>query len=280
MTSFEIYTLVVSLVVIIGLAVFFSFLIGYIYVLTTRLIAIGYWDHELVHDQPFRRRFVLFGTVGKIISTVVCIALAIMVAFSVAMGITENDLTKNLASLKVVKSESMSEKYKENDYLEKNNLNDQFQMFDLIVTHPLPAEEDIELYDIIIYESGRDLIIHRVVKIEEPNEYHRDGRLFYLRGDANTQNDDLPVEYDQMRGIYRGKRIPFVGSFILFMQSPAGIICLILAVMGMFIMPIIDQRIEDVRDHRYRLLATGLASPKRYMQGTQKFNKRYYRDKF
>ena len=279
MTSFEIYTLVVSLVVIIGLAVFFSFLIGYIYVLTTRLIAIGYWDHELVHDQPFRRRFVLFGTVGKIISTVVCIVLAIMVAFSVAMGVTENDLTKKLTSLKVVKSESMSKAHKDNDYIENHNLNDQFQMFDLIVTHPLPAEEDIELYDIIVYERDGDLIIHRVVYIDEPDD-SSDSRLFYFRGDAVKDNDDTPVEYDQMRGIYRGKRIPFVGSFILFMQSPAGIICLILAVMGMFIMPIIDQRIEDVRDHRYRLLATGLASPKRYMQGTQKFNKRYYRDKF
>lgn len=279
MTSFEIYSLVVSLVVIIGLAVFFSFLIGYIYVLTTRLIAIGYWDHELVHDQPFRRRFVLFGTVGKIISTVVCIVLAIMVAFSVAMGVTENDLTKNLASLKVVKSESMSKAHKNNDYIEENNLNDQFQMFDLIVTHPLPAEEDIELYDVIVYERDGNLIIHRVVYIAEPNENVPEYR-FYFRGDANKENDDEWVSYDQMRGIYRGKRIPFVGSFILFMQSPAGIICLILAIVGMFIMPIIDQRIEDVRDHRYRLLATGLASPKRYMQGTQKFNKRYYRDKF
>ena len=276
MTSFEIYLLVVSLVVIIGLTVFFSFLIGYIYVLTTRLIAIGYWDHELVHDQPFRRRFVLFGTVGKIISTVVCIVLAIMVAFSVAMGVTENDLTKKLTSLKVVKSESMSEKYEGNTYLEENDLNDQFQIFDVITVHPLPAEEDIELYDVIVYERDGNLIIHRVVKILEREE----GRLFYLRGDANRKNDDKGVEYDQMRGIYRGKRIPFVGSFILFMQSPAGIICLILAIVGMFIMPIIDQRIEDVRDHRYRLLATGLASPKRYMQGTQKFNKRYYRDKF
>lgn len=279
MTSFEIYSLVVSLVVIIGLTVFLSFLIGYIYVLTTRLIAIGYWDHELVHDQPFRRRFVLFGTVGKIISTVVCIVLAIMVAFSVAMGVTENDLTKNLASLKVVKSESMSKAHKNNDYIEENNLNDQFQMFDLIVTHPLPAEEDIELYDVIVYERDGNLIIHRVVYIAEPNENVPEYR-FYFRGDANKENDDEWVSYDQMRGIYRGKRIPFVGSFILFMQSPAGIICLILAIVGMFIMPIIDQRIEDVRDHRYRLLATGLASPKRYMQGTQKFNKRYYRDKF
>ena len=279
MTSFEIYSLVVSLVVIISLTVFLSFLIGYIYVLTTRLIAIGYWDHELVHDQPFRRRFVLFGTVGKIISTVVCIVLAIMVAFSVAMGVTENDLTKNLASLKVVKSESMSKAHKNNDYIEENNLNDQFQMFDLIVTHPLPAEEDIELYDVIVYERDGNLIIHRVVYIAEPNENVPEYR-FYFRGDANKENDDEWVSYDQMRGIYRGKRIPFVGSFILFMQSPAGIICLILAIVGMFIMPIIDQRIEDVRDHRYRLLATGLASPKRYMQGTQKFNKRYYRDKF
>ena len=49
--------------------------------------------------------------------------------------------------------------------------------------------------------------------------------------------------YEQMRAIYRGHHIPFVGSFILFMQSPAGWLCAILIIVAMFAMPILDKMI-------------------------------------
>ena len=43
---------------------------------------------------------------------------------------------------------------------------------------------------------------------------------FLLKGDANENNDRFPVLYSQMTGIYKNERIPFVGSFILFLQAP------------------------------------------------------------
>ena len=38
-----------------------------------------------------------------------------------------------------------------NKYLVENKLNDQINMFDLILCRHLPAEEDLELYDIVVY---------------------------------------------------------------------------------------------------------------------------------
>jgi hypothetical protein len=58
-----------------------------------------------------------------------------------------------------------------------------------------------------------------------------------------------------MKGIYRGERIPMVGSFIVFMQSPAGILCMLLVIFGFIIMPIIEKKIE--RERNIRLMAIG-----------------------
>lgn len=264
MTAFDIYLLVVSSVVIISLTAFFAFVIWYIYTLTMRLIYVGYWDQELVEEYDFERRSKPQGTVGKIIATAVCSVLTVVLVFSVFLGMSENSITASVPMLKVVKSESMSEKHEKNEYLVENDLNNQMQMFDVIVTYAPPAENDIKLYDVIIYEINGDLIVHRVVKIVEPNEHHPDGRLFYTRGDANEKNDVLPVEYSQIRGIYHEDRVPFVGSFVLFMQSPAGFICLLLAIACMIIMPIVDNKIEEARSHRYRRIQTGFATIRRF----------------
>ena len=114
-------------------------------------------------------------------------------------------------------------------------------MFDVVVLHELPKEEDLQLYDIVVYEhiSGA-LLIHRIVGIEEPNESHPNERHFLLQGDAVHYPDSFPVRYSQMKSIYRGERVPNVGSFVFFIQSPAGIICIILLVVSLFLMPIAD----------------------------------------
>ena len=237
MTPYQIYTLVISCGVVIALAVFLSLLIWYIYTLTMRLIYVGYWDQELVQEYEFdkkaRPRPRSRSTTGKVIAAAVCGVMTVGVVFAMSLGIAEGFTTAAIPSLRVVKSDSMSEKHEDNKYLVENDLNNQMQTFDIIVTYAPPAEEDIQLYDVIVYEKNGELIVHRVVLIVEPNENHPDGRLFYTRGDAIKKNDTTPVKYEQIRGVYREERIPFIGSFVLFMQSPAGIICLLLAICSM-----------------------------------------------
>ena len=59
-----------------------------------------------------------------------------------------------------------------------------------------------------------------------------------------------------MRGIYRGERIPFVGSFILFMQSPAGWLCILLVVFALITTPILEKKIR--KEENKRLVYLGL----------------------
>ena len=59
-----------------------------------------------------------------------------------------------------------------------------------------------------------------------------------------------------MKAIYRGERIPFLGSFIAFLQSPAGWICMILALFGMIAAPLADKKLQAAKNER--LIAMGL----------------------
>ena len=121
----------------------------------------------------------------------------------------------------------------------------------MIATHSLPKEEDLKLYDIVVYEVDDMLIVHRIVGIEEPNQEHPGNRYFLLQGDAVDSPDRFPVLYEQMRAIYTGERLPFVGSFVLFMQSPAGWLCMLLVVFAIFATPIIEKKIKIENNTNY-----------------------------
>lgn len=121
----------------------------------------------------------------------------------------------------------------------------------MILTYKLPDEFDLQLYDIVVYEIDDVLIVHRVVGIEEPNNKHPEERWFTLQGDAVENPDRFPVRYSQMKAIYKGERIAYVGSFVLFLQSPAGWLCILLIVVYTIATPIIEARINKAKRKRF-----------------------------
>ena len=148
----------------------------------------------------------------------------------------------------------MSYKNAKNAYLFENGLDDQFDTFDVVLTYKLPPAEELKLYDVVLYEVGGTPVIHRIVGIEAPNERHED-YYFLLQGDAIENPDRFPVYYEQMRGIYRGEHIPFVGSFVAFMQSVAGYLCVLLIILGMIAIPLVEKKVNTAK--RERLIAIG-----------------------
>jgi hypothetical protein len=247
MTGFELYVFFICLFVFIALTILFSFLICYIGKQKVTIIKNGLADEQITKsitkriNKKAKKCSRIYDIIEKAISIALCAFLCILfvlVGVSSCIGDTK---VKSLPAIKVIASTSMSERYENNKYLFQNNLNDQLQLFDVVLLHELPKEEDLKLYDIVVYEhvSGA-LLIHRIIGIEEPNDSHPNERYFLLQGDAVHYPDTFPVRYSQMKSIYRGERIPNIGSFVYFMQSPAGIICLILVVVSMIMMPIAD----------------------------------------
>ena len=189
-----------------------------------------------------------------VFSGTICLVFVVMLICSLVIQSRETSTCGSIPIYRVVLTDSMSEKHRDNLYLRENRLNDQIQTFDLIRTEKLPGEMDLELYDIVVYEVDHIYLVHRIVGIEEPNESHPDCRYFLLQGDAVEAPDRFPVLYGQMRGIYRGQRTPFIGSFILFMQSPAGWLCTLLIVIAMIASPILDGILKKAREERLALI--------------------------
>lgn len=57
-----------------------------------------------------------------------------------------------------------------------------------------------------------------------------------------------------MKGIYYGERIPFIGSFVLFMQSPAGWLCMLFALGTTIVSPIMEKKLYNEKQKRLRLI--------------------------
>ncbi|MBP3592060.1 MAG: hypothetical protein J6K14_06200 [Clostridia bacterium] len=256
MSKLDVYVLFLCITVFAIFTVLFSIMITYILRSSVRLIRVGAEDAmvqkegEKMKKHPYGERSAL----GRIFSIALCVILTVIFAFSIFLSCTEDRYKDSLSTLKVVKTSSMERRNPLNKYLEANGLDNQIGTFDLIVTHPLPGEMELELYDIVVYEVDGMLIIHRIVEIEEPNAKHPGIRHFKLQGDSISAPDRYPVLYEQMRAIYRDERVPFVGSLIAFLQSPAGWLCILLAFFVIIITPIAEKKLGKEILARYEIL--------------------------
>jgi hypothetical protein len=255
MKPYDVYVFFLCLVVFTALTALFSYLIYEIIKLTVRVINNGLEDEKIIADYNKPVKSAGNKVFSSIVSLILCGFLMVSFGFSLWLHFSE-DVFTNISTLKVVASSSMAEKHKRNTYLFENNLDNQFNTFDLIVTHPVPDEFELELYDVVVYEYEDMHIIHRIVKIEEPNNKHPEHRLFTLQGDAISSPDRDPVTYDQIKAIYKDQRVPFVGSFVFFMKSPAGWLCVLLVLFAIIATPIVEKKIR--RETMLRLYTVGI----------------------
>ena len=257
MTQYEVYVFILCLIVFILLTTLSIVCITLITKMYLRLVRGGLEDEKLIkeHKKFLQRSCSKFSKAVDIaIAVFLCAILIFMFSGSIYINCTQNVYFDNVPTYRVVKTGSMAKKNEKNTYLVENGLDNQIQTFDLIATYKIPKEEDLKLYDIVVYEYDDMLIVHRIVGIEEPNERHPDERYFLLQGDAVDAPDRFPVLYSQMRGIYRGEKIPFVGSFVLFMQSPAGWLCILLVAITVFATPVLEKKIAKEKGLRLAII--------------------------
>jgi len=251
MSGYDLYVFFLCLIVFTALTALFTAMIALIVRLTLKTIRHGLEDQRITKEYEKTLRH---GPVMKVVENIAsCLVLVVVLGaflLSLCVQFSGGAVCGGMPSTKIVLSDSMSFKHDANTYLSENGLNDQFNTFDLVFLEALPQEDDLELYDVVVYEYHDELIIHRIVGIEEPNDKHPDCRHFLLRGDAVRYSDEFPVLYSQMKAIYRGDRIPYVGSFFAFMQSPAGYLCLLLVVLAMIATPIAEKKLWQAKLRR------------------------------
>ena len=258
MSKFDIYSLILCIIVFVMLVGLFSYMLTIIIKQTLKHIKAGLDDEDIekeFNSNKAKKQGKFSKAFNVILNAVLCMFFGVIFLSSLYINCTQNVYFDNFPTYRVVLTSSMEEKHEKNTYLITNNLNNQISAFDLIATYKIPSEEDLKLYDIVVYEVDGVLVIHRIVGIEEPNEKHPNQRHFLLQGDAVGSPDRFPVLYSQMRGIYRGENIPFVGSFVLFMQSPAGWLCILLIFTSLIVTPILEKKLLKARKERYTLIS-------------------------
>ena len=270
--NFNVYVLVVCIFVFVALVGVFSFMITALVKMQMRAIRCGLEDEQLKagREASKEKRGCTSIIFGSVLPAVVSILLATVFIFSTVVAITEDNKVGKMPVLKVVLSPSMSAVSEKNEHLIRDNVTDRIYTFDLVLLKELPAEEDLEIYDVVVYEVDKNLVLHRIVNIEEPNASHPDERYFVLQGDANDIQDRFPVRYSQMKSIYSGIRIPYIGSFIYFMRTFAGGLCLLLTVAVAFVLPYLQKFLKKIADERLAIIDPSPAEENNEEQEEQK----------
>lgn len=259
--GYDVYVLILCGIVLVGLTAFSVSTITYAVRARIQLINNGLLDEQLLKERAKeeKRKKSFFGLLfDKILPSFFVAVILLIFVFSFVVGLQERG---DFPSMKVVGSDSMSVKLDKNEYLFENKLDNQIQVFDLIFIDALPKESELNLYDVVVYEKNGDLFVHRIVGITEPDQTHSE-RYFLLQGDANRFPDSFPVVYSQMRGVYTGIRIPYVGSFVNFMNSPAGYICILLVGIVCVSYPIIEKKLKKIADARLSVIDGSGSAPK------------------
>ena len=110
---------------------------------------------------------------------------------------------------------------------------------DLVIVR---ATDSYEKDDIVVYQSGSSLVIHRIISIS--------GDEVITQGDANNTQDE-PINLSDVMG-KAVAHIPFVGALILFLKTRVGFILIIAAAIALFELPHMRER-KKVTDEQEKI---------------------------
>ncbi len=254
MTSTEIISLIVTVIGVFSFAAIFTIL--YKSYATSQIAELrsGKKDIELIDEVIYERQTKVKRRrkITKIVRTIVFYAIMILLVplfiFSLVNRIQKNVTMVGNKTMMVVASGSMSMKNEANDYLITNNLNDQFNTYDIIFLEKVDNASDLKLYDTVAYINDKGInVIHRIKEIRTDGSY-------VTRGDSNNADDVYHPKFDDIIGRYTGSRLKGVGIFVIFLQSYAGIITVVSLVYCLIMIDRTAEKINLVQDKRIKQL--------------------------
>ena len=90
----------------------------------------------------------------------------------------------------------------------------------------IQEQDEYEIGDILTYREGNILVTHRIVNKTETT--------YTTRGDANNTNDPAISKKTAVgKTIFH---IPYIGTFILFIQTPIGLFCVLAILIALKVM--------------------------------------------
>ncbi|MDO5330958.1 MAG: hypothetical protein Q4F15_06060 [Bacillota bacterium] len=262
MSSIEVIALIVTAVCLISFSIVFTVLFRHYYLANINAINSGDEDIALIdnaiEEEKIKhskgRKAVKLGF--RIFGYAIFAFILVFFGCSVYSRFSGNIMPFGDTTLVVIATGSMSEKNSANTYL--SGLDNQFDAYDIIGISSYQSQEEVELYDVVAYDSNGTTIVHRIIEITTDSE----GVTCYTtRGDANSSSDtgsyyDGYLYYDDIIGYYNGTRIKAVGIFVVFLQSNAGIITIIAIAYCLFMFDFYNGKYEDAISKRTEKLVS------------------------
>lgn len=238
MTSVDVIVLVITLLCLISFCGVFTILFHHYYKSNINLINSGKEDIDLIDNAIYEENQSKkkFNKVIKIITKtcgyIVLVFIVAIFSISLVSKIKNDSIVFGNSTLMVIASDSMSKK--NNDIVKSDSsLNNQFNTYDIIGVSKYSNQDDVKLYDVVAFKNKNNVtIVHRIVQV---NIDEQTKQVTYLtQGDSNLYPDNTSgsqyvgyLSYDKIIGKYNGTRIQGLGIFVIFLQSPAGIVTII-----------------------------------------------------
>ncbi len=258
MTDVEIIALLVTFIGVLCIASIITILYHSYITSVIKEIRIGRQDADLLVDLikegneklQKRKKMIAFSK-----NAIFCVFLAIIVPIFVMAFVSKmnNDvLMLGDNSIIVVASGSMSEAHENNTFIKENpQFKNRLQTYDIIGLKKVHKQSDVRVGDIIAYTNDKKItIIHRVIQIIIEDEVVK----FKTQGDANDKIDEYRPVFEDIVGEYNGKRVPMLGMFVLFFQSPSGLVTAIAAIYCLIMMDALSNKMNKQADRRCDLL--------------------------
>lgn len=120
--------------------------------------------------------------------------------------------------------------------IQTESMEPQYAPHTLVYVEQVEAEE-IRTGDVITFRrTAGEVCTHRVVRIDSEKQQ------LITKGDHNKTEDAEPVRFDCLEGRVVGN-IPFLGHFVTFLQSTAGIVILIILMVLTIILQMFSERL-------------------------------------
>lgn len=271
MSTFEIISLIVTIICIVVLCTAFTFLFRYYFLSSIKTIKRGDEDVDIIDyaievDKIKKSKVKkIRNIILKVFSYIILTCIVGVFSYSLYAKFTDNVMPFGNSTLIVIASGSMSEVNPDNTFLKEHpECTNQFDTYDIIGLSKYEDVKDVNEGDVIAYKSStiNTIIVHRVIDIISPSS-DSDNPTFLTEGDANSIDDSGTyytgyLKYSDIIGYYNNFKIKGIGSFIVFLQSSIGIITIISIIYCFIIYDIYSQKYKNALDERIKILSSNL----------------------
>ena len=255
MSQFELIATIVTAVGVVSFATIFTILYRSYANAAVAEYASGQADVDLIEEtilenaRSRQKHHRILRRVKQVLTILFVLLLIPFLFLSLYSKITHGIAMINGRGLIAVASGSMSEKNSANPYLA--GLDNQFNTYDMITLERVESPSDVRLYDVIAFVNDEGInVIHRVVGFQST----AGGVRYITRGDSNNADDSYKPAFEDLLGRYTDQRIPYVGVFVMFLQSYSGIITVLTVIYCLFMIEGVSSKLHRAREERLALL--------------------------